>query len=368
MIRVEHLSKAYGSVTVLKDINAEIQKGEVVSIIGPSGTGKSTFLRCLNLLDHPTGGHIFVDGQDIMAPGADVPGLRRRMNMVFQSFNLFAHLSVIENLTLGPIKLRGLAREEAERKAMDLLRLVGLAERAYHYPEQLSGGQKQRVAIARCLAMEPEIILFDEPTSALDPTMVSEVLAVIRRLAKEGMTMAIVTHEMDFARDVSNRIFYMDEGVIYEEGPPAQIFDNPTRPKTRAFIERVRSWRGSIKSADFDFYAMQGEIETFCEKQIIPNNRKHDLLALVEEVAQLYLGLPGALPLDLAVEYSEKTAQVQLLATSQTGMNPLDSTSEDAELALMLVRNLCSSIAPATAPAGATVCFTLRDAGTPEND
>ena len=220
MIRVEHLSKSFGQVDVLRGINAEIRKGEVVSIIGPSGAGKSTFLRCLNLLDHPTSGSIWIDGVDVLARKANVPKVRQKMNMVFQSFNLFAHLSVLENLTLAPIRLRGMDRRVAGEKARDLLRLVGLAEKAERFPDELSGGQKQRVAIARCLAMEPEIVLFDEPTSALDPTMVSEVLAVIRRLAKDGMTMAIVTHEMDFARDVSNRVFYMDEGVIYEEGTP----------------------------------------------------------------------------------------------------------------------------------------------------
>ncbi|MEY4377364.1 MAG: ABC-type polar amino acid transport system, ATPase component, partial [Pseudomonadota bacterium] len=186
MIHVKHLSKRYGSTVVLKDITTDIRKGEVVTIIGPSGTGKSTFLRCLNLLEQPSGGTIEIDGQDILAPGADIPKLRQRMNMVFQSFNLFAHLTVLENLTLAPVKLKGMAPATAAAKGMELLRLVGLAERAHFFPDQLSGGQKQRVAIARCLAMDPEIILFDEPTSALDPTMVSEVLAVIRKLAREG--------------------------------------------------------------------------------------------------------------------------------------------------------------------------------------
>jgi polar amino acid transport system ATP-binding protein len=214
MIRVEHLSKNYGQLCVLKDINTEIQKGEVISIIGPSGTGKSTFLRCLNLLETPSGGRIEIDDLDILKKGADVPKLRRKMGMVFQSFNLYAHLTVLDNLTIGPVKLLHKTKDEAERKAVEILKTVGLAEKTAAFPDVLSGGQKQRVAIARCLVMEPEIILFDEPTSALDPTMVSEVLGVIRRLAKEGMTMAIVTHEMDFARDVSPRVFYMDEGLI----------------------------------------------------------------------------------------------------------------------------------------------------------
>jgi polar amino acid transport system ATP-binding protein len=214
MIKVEHLSKNYGQLCVLKDITTEIQKGEVISIIGPSGTGKSTFLRCLNLLETPSEGRIEIDDLDILKKGADVPKLRRKMGMVFQSFNLYAHLTVLDNLTIGPVKLLHKTKDEAERKAVEILKTVGLAEKTAAFPDELSGGQKQRVAIARCLVMEPEIILFDEPTSALDPTMVSEVLGVIRRLAKEGMTMAIVTHEMDFARDVSTRVFYMDEGLI----------------------------------------------------------------------------------------------------------------------------------------------------------
>ncbi len=362
MIKVEHLSKVYGSVTVLRDVNAEIRKGEVVSIIGPSGTGKSTFLRCLNLLDQPTSGKISIDGEDILAPGADVAGMRRRMNMVFQSFNLFAHLTVLGNLTLGPVNLRGMKQAEADAKAMELLRLVGLAEKANHYPDELSGGQKQRVAIARCLAMEPEVILFDEPTSALDPTMVSEVLAVIRRLAKEGMTMAIVTHEMDFARDVSNRVFYMDEGVIYEEGPPSQIFGSPLKPRTRAFIHRIRSWQCRISSADFDFYAKQGEIETFCEKQLIPHGRRQDLLAIFEEIVQLYLPLAGALPLDLAVEYAEKSGQLQLLASASGDVNPVEGADE-SDLALVLVRNLCSEIETVAGSEQTQIRFTLRRTG-----
>ena len=205
MISIKHLSKSFGSVTPLKDVNAEIQQGEVITVIGPSGTGKSTLLRCLNLLETPTSGEILVDGVNILEKGADIQALRRKMGMVFQSFNLFSHLMVMENLMLGPVDLLGRSRQEAYDRGMELLELVGLRDKALAYPDELSGGQKQRVAIARTLAMDPEIILFDEPTSALDPTMVSEVLGVIRRLAQEGMTMMIVTHEMKFARVSSRR-------------------------------------------------------------------------------------------------------------------------------------------------------------------
>ena len=311
MIKVEHLSKKFGDLVVLKDISIEIKKGEVISIIGPSGTGKSTFLRCLNLLDWPSGGSINIYGIDIMDPKADVPRIRRKMNMVFQSFNLYSHLSVLENLTLGPIKLLKMSRKDAEQKSLDILKLVGLAEKVDSYPDELSGGQKQRVAIARCLAMDPEIILFDEPTSALDPTMVSEVLSVIRRLARDGMTMAIVTHEMDFARDVSNRVLYMDEGLIYEEGTPEQIFENPQKEKTRAFINRIRSFNYRIGSPDYDLYAMNAEIEAFCEKQILSKKTRHNVLLLFEELLQIYNPLLESTSVDMTLSYSEKKEHLE---------------------------------------------------------
>jgi polar amino acid transport system ATP-binding protein len=269
MIQIKNLSKHYGNLVVLKDVNVSIQKGEIISVIGPSGTGKSTMLRCLNLLERPTGGSIRIDGIELLDKKTNVPKIRQRMGMVFQSFNLYAHLSVIENLTIGPVKLLGKSKDEAFIKAMQLLKLVGLGEKAFNYPEELSGGQKQRVAIARCMAMESEILLFDEPTSALDPTMVSEVLAVIRRLSKEGMTMIIVTHEMEFARNISSRVLYMDEGIIYEEGTPEQIFDNPQKEKTKAFINRIRSFDFHLTSADYDLYAVQSEIKTFCDKHFL---------------------------------------------------------------------------------------------------
>ena len=227
MIKIENLCKKYGELSVLENINTEIHKGDVVSIIGPSGCGKSTFIRCLNLLEQPTSGKIFIDGEDILDKNADVCKLRQKMGMVFQSFNLFSHLMIIENIMLGPVDLLKKSRQEAYDEGMELLDMVGLANKAFAYPDELSGGQKQRVAIARTLAMHPDIVLFDEPTSALDPTMVSEVLAVIRKLAAKGMTMMIVTHEMNFAKNVSNRIFFMNDKGIYEDGTPQQIFENP---------------------------------------------------------------------------------------------------------------------------------------------
>ena len=239
MIKVANLYKNFGKLEVLKNISAEIHKGDIVAIIGPSGSGKSTFLRCLNRLEEPTAGHIYVKGEDLMAPGTDINQVREKVGMVFQHFNLFPHKTVLENLTLSPMKLKGYSQEEANKKAMILLDKVGLREKADAYPNQLSGGQKQRIAIARALAMEPEVMLFDEPTSALDPEMIKEVLDVMRDLAKEGMTMLIVTHEMGFARNVANRLFFMDRGDILEDTTPAELFDNPKHERTKEFLEKV---------------------------------------------------------------------------------------------------------------------------------
>jgi polar amino acid transport system ATP-binding protein len=252
---------------------------------------------------------------------------------------------VMENLTLGPIKLQGISEQDAQAKALELLRLVGLAEKADSYPDELSGGQQQRVAIARCLAMEPDIILFDEPTSALDPTMIREVLSVIRRLAKEGMTMAIVTHEMDFARDVSNRVLYMDEGLIYEEGSPEQIFEHPQKEKTRAFINRILSYTRRISSPDYDLYAINAEIEAFCEKQILPKKTRNNLLLLVEELLQIYAPYLGPIILDMTITYSEKNDRLELICES-TGeqANPIESAGLADELGLMIIRNLTEGI------------------------
>ncbi len=306
MISIQHLKKAYPNVTPFSDVNVNIGKGEVVSIIGPSGTGKSTLLRCLNLLETPTAGRIIVDGKDITAKGADIFAVRRKMGMVFQSFNLFSHLTVIENIMLGPVDLLKLSRQEAYEKGMHLLATVGLAQKALSYPDELSGGQKQRVAIARALAMNPEIILFDEPTSALDPTMVSEVLAVIRALAREGLTMMIVTHEMKFARDVSTRVLYMDEGGIYEDGPPEQIFDNPQRERTRGFVKRLKTFEREITSSAFDFIEVSTGIEEFGRRQLLSQRQVNNLQLVFEELCvQILLDQKSVLPLRFSASVSE---------------------------------------------------------------
>lgn len=239
MINITNLYKNFGNLEVLKNISTEIKKGEIISIIGPSGSGKSTFLRCINKLEEPSSGHIYIDGMDLMDKNTDINKIRERVGMVFQHFNLFPHMTVLDNLTLSPIMVKKESKEEAEKYALSLLEKVGLADKANSYPTQLSGGQKQRIAIARALAMKPEVILFDEPTSALDPEMIKEVLDVMRDLAKEGMTMLIVTHEMGFARNVANRILFMDNGEIIEDCSPKEFFENPTNERIKDFLNKV---------------------------------------------------------------------------------------------------------------------------------
>ncbi|MGN0557752.1 MAG: amino acid ABC transporter ATP-binding protein [Acutalibacteraceae bacterium] len=239
MIRVEGLKKSFGDIDVLNGIDIDIHKGDVVVVVGPSGSGKSTFLRTLNLLETPTDGTITFEGVDITDKKVDINLHRRKMGMVFQQFNLFPHMDILKNMTIAPMKLLGLSKAEAESRALDLLKTVGLEDRAHAYPSQLSGGQKQRIAIVRALCMQPDVMLFDEPTSALDPEMVGEVLEVMKSLAKGGMTMVIVTHEMGFAREVANRVVFIDEGVIMESAPPAEFFGNAKSPRLKDFLSKV---------------------------------------------------------------------------------------------------------------------------------
>ena len=346
MIEIRHLAKEYNNngtvLKVLRDVNCTIQKGEVISIIGPSGTGKSTLLRCMNRLEEPSGGQIIIDGQDILATDANLPLLRRKMGMVFQSFNLFGHLTILENVMCGPVKLLGMSKSDAREQAMDLLRMVGMAEKADAMPSDLSGGQRQRVAIARCLSMKPEIILFDEPTSALDPTMVSEVLSVIRRLAKQGMTMAIVTHEMKFARNVSSRIFFMYDGIIYEDGTPDQIFGNPQKPITQAFINRIRTLELTAKSRDFDLYRMNADIEQFCQKYSLDEQVAMRLELVLEEMLTGVLPLDG--PVDIKVDYSEKNYDLFMEFVSRAGNLPVLSSVSTDNLSFKVIQGSCLDI------------------------
>ena len=239
MIELRNVYKDFGKLKVLKGINFTIKKGQVVTLIGPSGSGKSTILRCINLLERPTKGQVMIEGQDITQPKTDVQNIRKNIGMVFQHFNLFPHMTVMENMTYAPIRVNKLSKEEAQKKSMELLKLVGLTDKAESHPGKLSGGQKQRIAIARALAMEPKIMLFDEPTSALDPEMVKEVLEVIKELAHTGITMALVTHEMGFAREVSDRICFIDDGQILEDSPPEKFFGEPESERAKSFLEKV---------------------------------------------------------------------------------------------------------------------------------
>ncbi len=342
VIRISHLTKSFNDgVCVLKDVNAEIRKGEVISVIGPSGTGKSTFLRCLNLLEQPSGGRIEICGCNILAPDVEVPALRRKMGMVFQSFNLFNGMSIIDNITFCPRKLLGKSREEAESKAMELLQLVGLAEKRDAMPSQLSGGQKQRVAIARALAMEPEILLFDEPTSALDPTMVSEVLGVMKTLARKGMTMIVVTHEMRFAREVCNRVFFMNEGIIYESGTPEQIFENPQRELTCNFINQIRDFRYEIHSSGYDYYEMMAGVDNFCTRYNFSASDADHVAHAVEE-GVLMMGTEfGA---SVKVSYSEKTGTKDVTISVPVPIDGEVFEREEHAIQAAILRGLCSEV------------------------
>ena len=344
MIQIKHLKKAYPNVTPLQDVNVEIHKGDVISVIGPSGTGKSTLIRCINMLETPTSGEIIVNGQCITDKKCDVSKVRQKMGMVFQSFNLFPHLTVIENIMKAPVDLLKKPKQQAYDEGMQLLRTVGLADKAFVYPDNLSGGQKQRVAIARTLAMEPEIILFDEPTSALDPTMVGEVQSVIRDLARKGLTMMIVTHEMSFAREIANRVFYMDEGGVYEDGTPEQIFDHPQKERTIRFIRRLKVYEKCITSRDFDFIGMMSELEEFGRKNMISQKMIYRAQTVFEELCvQILLPqLPEKFVLHLATAYSQQDERMTMqIKYSGPAFNPADA---DNMLSLALVRNAAASM------------------------
>ena len=352
LIEVRHLRKEYPGITPLKDVNVTIDRGEVISIIGPSGTGKSTFLRCLNRLETPTSGQILVDGQDMCAPDVDLPAMRRKMGMVFQNYELFNHKLVVENLMLAPMKLLGISKHEAYEQALELLDMVGLKDKALSWPRELSGGQRQRVAIARGLAMKPEILLFDEPTSALDPQMVSEVLNVMTSLAERGLTMAVVTHEMRFARDASTRVFYMDKGECWEAGPPEQIFEHPLRQETHDFVYRVRSWEWDFNTPNVDLPALDASLLEYCTRQFMGRRAANTCQLLIEEavIAQL-LGVAAKRGLaDPGVHLNLQAGEggVDVLLTVdyrrmlQSGDDPYDEI--DDALSQAIVRGLCERV------------------------
>lgn len=319
LIEVRGLCKSFDGLPVLQNVDLTVEEGERIVVIGGSGCGKSVFLRSVELLEKPDAGRISIAGQEITARGADVDQIRRSMGMVFQRFNLFEHMDVMDNLCLAPTRLLGMSREQAEARAMELLSQVGLASRAHRMPSVLSGGQQQRIAICRCLMMEPKVLLMDEPTSALDPSMVGEVQAVIRMLAKRGMTMLIVTHEMSFAREVATRVLFMADHGIYEEGTPEQIFDAPQKEKTAAFIRKIKNLSYDITERSFDLMELQGAIQLFGEKYGLDRNRIYRLQICCEELIYEMLGHcydedePVELHLDIAYAELDRTAEIELV-------------------------------------------------------
>ena len=338
LLEVKHLNKKFQDSEPLKDINCVINSGEVISIIGPSGTGKSTFLRCINRLEKPTGGKIFFHGEEITDDPATLQNVRQKIGMVFQSFNLFSNMNVLENIITAPMTLKKNDRETATKKALELLERVGLAQKILSYPDELSGGQQQRIAIVRTLAMEPEIILFDEPTSALDPRMVDDVLYVMRSLATKNYTMLIVTHEMRFAENVSNRIFFMNDGLIYEEGTPKEIFHSPQKDATKIFIQRLKTYETILTDSRFDFISVQTGIENFARRQFMSNRRRNMLQLIFEElVFELLVKRRGNIfPVDLNIWYDE-TDDNCIIKVTYCGekYNPLDDDEEDISVKIV---------------------------------
>ncbi len=343
MIEITDLRKSYEIGPVLKGINFTVNDGDIISVIGGSGCGKSTFIRCINMLEKPSGGKIVLDGEEISKPGYDLSKISHKIGMVFQSFNLFNHMTVLENIMLPQINTLKVSRQEAYDKAMTLLHLVSLAPKAYSYPSELSGGQKQRIAIARTLAMDPEVILFDEPTSALDPTMVNEVKSVIKNLTKTGKTMIIVTHDMDFARSISSKVLYMDEGIIYEQGTPEEIFENPKKEKTRQFIHRLKVLDMTIDSRDFDFYGANTTIEEYCQKNQIPYTKAYHLQSVFEELCLgILLPEPGELYINFNIEYYQSNGDLKM--TVVYGGEKFDIHDTANKLSLSIIEGFVSSM------------------------
>ncbi|MBO6092888.1 MAG: amino acid ABC transporter ATP-binding protein [Oscillospiraceae bacterium] len=343
MIEIRHLKKEYPNGTPLRDVNTDIRDGEVIAVIGPSGTGKSTLLRCLNLLETPTAGSIRIDGEEILDPACDVNRIRRKLGMVFQSFNLFSHLTALENIMKPQMDLLGRSKQEAYDRSIELLKRVGLVRAALQYPNELSGGQKQRIAIARTLAMDPEIILFDEPTSALDPAMIGEVEAVIRDLARAGKTMMIVTHEMNFARSISTRVFYMDNGEIYEDGTPEQIFDNPRKELTRRFIHRIKVLEIVIDNSSCDLPGAYSEIALYCVRNRIPPKTEMRIQLVFEElVQQILITELGKQRIRFRTEYSEADGSATIVVDYNG--ETFDPKTVKNELSLTLIKNSVSNL------------------------
>lgn len=340
ILRIENLRKEYtAEVVPIKNLSLEVHRGEVISIIGPSGTGKSTLLRMINLLERPTAGKIIFNGKNIVDSG-NLSVIRQKIGMIFQTFNLFEGKTVIENAIAAPIELKGISPQKAYDKAKKLFKRVGLLEKMFNYPKELSGGQKQRAAIVRAMMMEPKILLFDEPTSALDPTMVGEVLSVIRMLKNRGLTMLIVTHEMRFAGNVSDRIFFMNEGIIYEEGTPQEIFQSPKRDATRIFIDRLKTYEKIFADEQIDLPAIQGEIESFAHKQFMSSGRNMKLQLIFEELIYelLIKRSRDIFPVEMKIFYNEtlEECEVKVIYGGEK-YNPLEN---DDDLSVTILKGI----------------------------
>ncbi len=358
LITVKNLCKSFGSLQVLENLNLDVNEGERIAIIGGSGCGKSVFLRSLELLERPDSGKIFIDGEEITAKNADVNKIRRKMGMVYQKFYLFSHMNVLENLCVAPVKLLGMNKSEAKAQAMDWLSKVGLTSKVHSMPANLSGGQQQRIAICRSLMMSPKVLLFDEPTSALDPTMVGEVLAMIRMLAKQDMTMLIVTHEMNFAREVANRILFFADKGIYEQGTPTEIFDSPKKEKTIAFIRKLKFFAYEITRRDFDLLEMQGGIHDFGEKYGLSSKLSYRLELCCEELiyeilAGCYESNNNPVKIGLEISYSEADSSTEInLTSSGKKFNPFElnldeennEDDDNAHLGIIMLKRIAREI------------------------
>ena len=360
MISIRQLKKSFGNNVVLENVNVEINKGDVIGVIGPSGCGKSTLIRCINLLEAPDSGEIRIDGVNIAEKNAPIDSIRQKMGMVYQNFNLFSHKTVLENVIMAPIHLLRIPKKQAIEEAFSVLKMVGMSHRADFMPDQLSGGQKQRAAIARCLAMKPEIILFDEPTSALDPTMIDEVLAVIRKLVKTGITSVIVTHEMGFARNIANRIFFMEERGIYEEGTPDEIFDHPKREKTKIFIQKLKIFEYKLQIRQLDIYELAGKLSEYGQKYDIAKRLMNGLNLILEEI--LVFLSQNADHKDMTsviVSYQEANQQIQLeIRYGSPSMNVLEHPDFD-EISHQLIQGLATEISCLPGEMGYTLKLTL---------
>ncbi|MDD3033912.1 MAG: ATP-binding cassette domain-containing protein [Bacteroidales bacterium] len=347
MIKTVNLCKNFGDLIVFKDIYLNVQKGECIAVIGPSGTGKSVLFRTLTMLEKPDSGQVLINGTDITGKGVNINKVREKFGMVYQGFHLFSHLNVLDNITLAPRKVKKMSRPEAEKRAMELLNMVGLSDKSKSYPHQLSGGQQQRVAIARSLAMDPDIILFDEPTSALDPSMTGEVLTIIRKLAMSGLTMMISTHEMGFAQDVASRVIYMDDKGIYEEGTPDEIFMNPQKEKTRMFIRKLKVFTYSITSRGFDMVSMNVQIEMFCQKYNVESKKiNHIQLILEELIVSVIERYPSdsQLSIEFTIEFSEERREIQVAFIYKGELfNPFEIAEGSDHLGMTLITGVAKS-------------------------